>query len=168
MLYFLDKINSKIEKFEEYFITYLLLIMSSVFFIQIIMRYVFNNSLSWSEELATYLMMWMTWIGASYGVKQNMHLRVTIFIDMLNGKIRDCAYIFIDVIWMIFSIYMVVMGIRVVKMSYAGYRVSPALQIPMYLIYSSVVVGCVLMCLSLITSIHKRYFEYKSLSGGGK
>ena len=141
MLYFLDKINSKIEKFEEYFITYLLLIMSTVVFIQIIMRYVFNNSLSWSEELATYLMMWMTWIGASYGVKQNMHLRVTIFIDMLKGKTRDGAYIFIDIAWMVFSIYMIVMGIRVVRMSYAGYRVSPALQIPMYLIYSSVVVG---------------------------
>jgi TRAP-type C4-dicarboxylate transport system permease small subunit len=166
MIHCIDLINKKIEKVESIFITYLLILMSTVIFIQIIMRYVFNNSLSWSEELAAFMMMWMTWVGASYGVKQNVHLRVTIFVDMLKGRARDLAYIIIDVAWMVFSIYMVVMGLRVVKMSYAGYRVSPALQVPMYLIYSSVVVGCVLMCLSLITSLHIRYTEYKAMAEG--
>ena len=91
-----------------------MLIMSTVIFIQIIMRYVFNSSLSWSEELAAYIMMYKTWVGASYGVKLNMHLRVTVIVDLLKGKLRDIAYIIIDVVWMIFSAYMVVMGIRVV------------------------------------------------------
>ena len=163
MLNLIDRLNEKIEIFEKYFITYLMLIMSTVIFIQIIMRYVFNSSLSWSEELAAYIMMYMTWVGASYGVKLNMHLRVTVIVDLLKGKLRDIAYIIIDVVWMIFSAYMVVMGIRVVKMSYAGYRVSPALEIPMFLIYSSVVIGCIL---SLISSIHKRYRDYKKLVGG--
>lgn len=140
--------------------------MSTVIFIQIIMRYIFNNSLSWSEEFATFCMMWMTWIGSSYGVKKNKHLRVTIFVDFLKGKYKIFAYIMIDVIWMFFSAIMVVMGTRVVRLSYAGHRVSPALQIPMYLIYFSVVMGCVLMCLSLLTSIQKRYGDYAALSGG--
>lgn len=166
MLNLIDRLNEKIEIFEKYFITYLMLIMSTVIFIQIIMRYVFNSSLSWSEELAAYIMMYMTWVGASYGVKLNMHLRVTVIVDLLKGKLRDIAYIIIDVVWMIFSAYMVVMGVRVVKMSYAGYRVSPALEIPMFLIYSSVVIGCILMFLSLISSIHKRYRDYKKLVGG--
>ncbi len=168
MLKWINWFNDRIEKVEEYFITYLLLVMSTVIFFQIIMRYVFNNSLSWSEEFAAFSMMWMTWIGSSYGVKKRMHLRVTVFVEMLREKYRAAAYIAIDVIWMIFSAFMVVMGMRVVRMSYAGHRLSPALEIPMYLIYSSVVVGCVLMCLSLVSSIQERVEFYKNVGREGK
>lgn len=163
MLDFIDKLNDKIGKIEMYFITYLLILMSCDVFLQIIMRYVFNNSLSWSEELATFMMMWMTWVGASYGVKEGIHLRVTIFVDMLKGKSRAIAYIIIDIIWLIFSFYMVVMGTRIVRLAFEAQRVSPALEVPMYFIYSSVVVGCFLMFLSLITSIRKRIRNYKQL-----
>ena len=36
--------------------------------IQVIMRYLFKNSLSWSEEMARYLFVWMTFISISYGI----------------------------------------------------------------------------------------------------
>ena len=165
MLKLIGKFNDKIEKVEEYFITYLLIIMSTVIFLQIVMRYIFNNSLTWSEEFAVFTMMWMTWVGSSYGVKKNIHLRVTVFVDMLPERYRTAAYIFIDVVWMLFSITMIVMGIRMVKMSFIGHRVSPALDIPMYLIYCSVVVGCVLMSLSLVSSIQKRLSFHKKDAG---
>lgn len=165
MLKLLGMINDKVEKVEEYCITYLLMIMSTVIFLQIIMRYVFNNSLTWSEEFAILSMMWITWIGSSYGVKKNIHLRVTVFVDMLPEKYRIAAYIVIDVVWMLFSIVMVVMGIRMVKMSYIGQRMSPALDVPMYLIYCSVVVGCILMSLSLVSSIYRRTGYYKKDAG---
>lgn len=32
-------------------------------FVQVVMRYVFNNSLSWSEELARYVFIWQIWLG---------------------------------------------------------------------------------------------------------
>lgn len=165
MLQWLGRFNDKIEKVEERFITILLIVMSTVIFLQIVMRYVFNNSLTWSEEFAILTMMWMTWVGSSYGVKKNIHLRVTVFVDMLAEKYRAAAYIFIDVVWMLFSITMVVMGIRMVKMSYIGQRMSPALDVPMYLIYCSVVVGCLLMSLSLVSSIHKRVRSYQKDAG---
>lgn len=165
MLQWLGRFNDRIEKVEEYFITYLLIIMSTVIFLQIIMRYIFNNSLTWSEEFAVLTMMWMTWIGSSYGVKKNIHLRVTVFVDMLPEKYRVAAYIVIDAVWMLFSVVMIVMGTRMVKMSYLGQRMSPALDVPMYLIYCSVVVGCVLMSLSLVSSIHKRVSFYQKDAG---
>ncbi len=160
----IDIFNHRIEKMEETIITYMLLFISCVVMLQIIMRYVFNNSLTWSEELSTFVMMWMTWVACSYAVKKNMHLRVTLFIDMLKGKWRSYAYILIDIVWFVFSVYMVVMGSKMVQLSYRGGRVSPALQVPMYFIYSSVIVGCLLMCLSLISSIFKRTSESREMN----
>ena len=46
-----------------------------VLFLQVVMRKMFNNSLSWSEELARYLFIWMVFIGISYGAKQDVYKR---------------------------------------------------------------------------------------------
>ena len=52
-------------KIEEYFLVYSLILMVALVFIQVIMRYIFNNSLSWSEELVRYIFIWQIWLGAS-------------------------------------------------------------------------------------------------------
>jgi len=44
--------------------------------LQNISRFVLRDSLSWSEELARYLMVWATFIGASIGVKRGSHVGV--------------------------------------------------------------------------------------------
>ena len=56
--------------FEEYFVVWTMAIMTILVFIQVVMRYVFSNSLSWSEELARFIFLWVSWIGASYAVKE--------------------------------------------------------------------------------------------------
>jgi len=39
--------------------------MTILVFIQVVMRYVFSNSLSWSEEMARFIFLWLSWIGAA-------------------------------------------------------------------------------------------------------
>ena len=57
------------DKLEEYFLVFCLGFMVLLVFVQVVMRYIFQNSLSWSEELARYLFLWLSWIGASYAVR---------------------------------------------------------------------------------------------------
>jgi TRAP-type C4-dicarboxylate transport system permease small subunit len=149
----LDKINEGIEKIEKYFITWSMIIMSAVIFIQVIMRYVFNNSLSWSEELTLFISTYMIWIAASYAIKKDAHLRITLFVDMFKGKPRIFVYLIIDIIWLAFSMGMIYLGEKMVRMSVLNNRVSPALEVPMWVIYASLIVGSLLMCLSLMIKI---------------
>ena len=67
------------DNFEEYFCVWTMAIMTILVFIQVVMRYVFSNSLSWSEELARFIFLWLSWIGASYAVKERSHFRVEMF-----------------------------------------------------------------------------------------
>ena len=48
-----------------------------ILFVQIISRQLFNYSLSWSEELSTYMFVWFVYFGASYATKLAAHNRVT-------------------------------------------------------------------------------------------
>ena len=54
---------------EEYLLVGSLAFNVVLVFFQVVMRYVFQNSLSWSEELARYIFLWQTWVGASYAVE---------------------------------------------------------------------------------------------------
>ena len=72
-----NKIISFIDKLEEILLVSMFVLMVLIIFIQVIMRYVFNNSLSWSEELGKFLFVWLSWIGISIGERRNEHIKIT-------------------------------------------------------------------------------------------
>ena len=72
--------------FEEVTLVALLAVTVTLTFIQVIMRYIFHNSLSWSEELARYLFLYLIWIGAAYAVKRESHLRIQIILSKIPSK----------------------------------------------------------------------------------
>ena len=57
------------DNIELYICVFLMSFMTLLVFVQVVMRYVFNNSLSWSEELARYTFIWLIYIGISYGCR---------------------------------------------------------------------------------------------------
>ena len=138
-------------------------------FLQVIMRYVFSSSLSWSEELARYLFLWQIWLGASYAVKERKHLRIEAVQSMIKsvrGKIRfELVALFL---WLVFSIFMVYKGGELVKLLFVRGQVSPAMRVPMAYAYASVPVGCLLMSIRLIAEIRTMFKEYLSAEGGTK
>ncbi len=54
-------------------------------FINVVARYVFNNSLMWVEELVRYMMIWVTFLGADLCIKANIHVKM----DLLHIKLPD-------------------------------------------------------------------------------
>ena len=59
---------------EEVLLSILLLIMLVVCTMQVIWRYVLEDALSWSEELARYIFAWLVWVAAAYATKKMRHL----------------------------------------------------------------------------------------------
>ena len=72
------------DHFEETILVYSYLLVVPLLFVQVVSRYVFNHSLSWSEELARYIFIWQVWLGSSYCVKENRHIRIDIFTEHLS------------------------------------------------------------------------------------
>jgi len=152
----LEKLNGYIDKIEDALLTYLMIIMTSVIFLQVIMRYVFNNSFTWCEEFSVICFMWITWIGASNGVKKGTHIRILILIDLLNEKTKKIFMLIIDIVWFLFTLLLVKYGWQMVLMAYEFNRRTPALDVPMAFNYLSVILGGTCMALGLTSVILTR------------
>ena len=81
MLKFLNNI-------EEKFLVLNLLISTLIVFMNVVLRYVFSASLSWVDEAARYMFIWLIWIGADYTLANRKHLRIDIISAKLHGRAR--------------------------------------------------------------------------------
>ena len=146
---------------EEFILVYSLMVSVALVFVQVVMRRVFNNSLSWSEELARYLYVWQTWLGVSYAARNGTHLRITMLKDRLPAKVQQVLEVFVTLVWLGFGIFVIYQGMGVVNTISSFGQKSSALKIPMQLCYLSVPVGMFLMCIRIVERTIKDQFLHK-------
>ena len=82
----------------------------SIMFIQVVFRYIFNNSLSWSEELIRFLFVWLTFLGGALAINNKSHIAVEFFIELLPVKYLKYTKIFNLILITAFFPSMVVIG----------------------------------------------------------
>lgn len=150
------------EKFEEYFLVITLTISVILIFAQVVMRYVFSASLSWSEELARYLFLWQIWIGASFAAKKEKHLRTDILKTAVSKKYKNYVELIAIVIWLVFSIFLTYKSSLLVISIGKTHQLSPAMRMPMSYAYASVPFGCALMSIRLIQNMYLNIVDYKN------
>ncbi|ARK31211.1 TRAP transporter small permease [Halalkalibacter krulwichiae] len=139
--------------FEEIFLVIFTVIMVTAIFVQVVMRYVLGSSLAWSEELARYCFIWLVYLGISYGVKKQRHIKVDIILLFLKDRWKIVVNILANVIFLSFAIFVVVYGYDIAKTVLTYGQKSPALQIPMGLVYLATPVGMGVTALRLIQQI---------------
>lgn len=144
--------------FEEGILAVLMSVTSIIVFLQVIMRFVFRNSLTWSEELARYLFIWMIYIGVSYGIKKRSHLAVDALDSLFGKKGILITNTIVDMFLMAFMVTMTYFGFDIVL---RATRVSAALGLPMKYVYLAPVVG---FGLSIIRIIQRNIIDYKDFN----
>lgn len=76
-------LNTWLCKFENLLNSAALIVVLIVISLQIIMRYVFNRPLLWSEELSRYLYVWIAWLGCAFCAGTRSHISVPLLFDIL-------------------------------------------------------------------------------------
>lgn len=87
------KIIDMIFKAVEWVITALVALMSALVLLQIINRAILNTSLTWSEEIVNYSMIWIAMLGSCLLVRNNGHMAVDNFLKMLRGVPKSYRHI---------------------------------------------------------------------------
>jgi TRAP-type C4-dicarboxylate transport system permease small subunit len=139
---------------EEAFIFLSLSAMSVIIAVQVLMRYVFQSSLSWSEEIARYLFIWLIYVGISYGVKKSAHVSVTALDLVLSDKARRCLKIISIIVFFLFSVMIIQYGWQVCSRIMRFGQESPAAGLQMGLVYMAVPVGFALTCFRLAQKLY--------------
>jgi len=91
-------------------------------------RYVLNVTPTWVEQLALLLICYIAFLGAATGIRENTHLGVTLFRDMLPIPAQKVVMIVIDIIIAAFGAVMVIAGITLMKFGWS--TLLPMLDIP--------------------------------------
>lgn len=117
-----------------------------ILFINVVLRYLFHYSLGWTEEIATYLLVFIVYIGASVGAWNNSQIRVGILADSIP-PMRKYFDFFSVTIAFIFSVCLTVLGFQFVMIQWITGLKSVTIPIPMYFIYAILPLGGLLMSL---------------------
>ncbi|MDO4689712.1 MAG: TRAP transporter small permease [Fusobacterium sp.] len=157
-----NKIVNFLDSLEEIVLVIMFALMVLVIFGQVIMRYVFNNSLSWSEELGKFLFVWISWIGISIGAKRKEHIKITMFVDKCSPRnALICEILSEAVVFGICAVtayYGMELVISQAHINFAGIKISMSWG------YLSVVIGCIIMMLRNLIIIKS---SFNSLRKGG-
>ena len=128
----------------------LLVALTVVVVSQVVARYVLETPLSWSEELARFLLMWLSMLSAAYAFKTGAHFALRILVMQLPKAIRRVVTLLVHVVVVLF--FAVLLYYSVVFVAGVSGHLAPALQVPMELPYASVVVGTALILFEVIRS----------------
>jgi len=155
----LKKINCGITKIVEVVIVIFALVMVLACFAQICTRLA-GVPLSWSEELARYMAVWLTFLGAAYALRKQTLVAVEILYEKLQGISRKALYLFISVLILLFCYNLIRYGWAFANKFMA--QKSPAMQIPKGLVYLSAPLCGILMVLYQIEVVYDKVFSKES------
>ena len=111
--------------------------------IQVVSRYVFSSPLSWTEELARFALVWLTFISAGFVMARRLHVTV----DLVAAKLNRRAAVLMDAFAML--VVLVVSGAMTVagtQFAVSAARLNaPATDLPMSVVYTAAVLGFALI-----------------------
>jgi len=131
--------------------------MTLILGVQVFMRYVVHNSLSWSEEAARYIFIWLIYIGISYGAKIMKHIRIEAALGLFPRTMRPYVEIIGDILFLGFSLFVVYSSWGIVQKQILLGQLSPAIQMPMWFVYSAPLVGFSLTAIREVQAIVYRW-----------
>lgn len=141
----MGKLNKLFNHIEEYLAISTMLGASLLVFFQVVLRYLFNESLYWSEEAARYLIIWCIFIGSSIAVREKGHATVDAIVVILPANFKKIFYILANLTGVIFCIVLIWSGSLVVSNVLNYGNVTPSLGISMAIPYLAVPVGGAMM-----------------------
>ncbi len=131
--------------------------MTGIVVVQVFFRYVLNMSLFWSEELARYLLVWMTFLGASVAYYHGVHPGVDAVFSRMSPWLKKISTLVVHGASLFLFGIMVISGIEFAW--FVRLQISPALAIPKWIILAIVPIS------GLVLMIHGICFLIRDLKG---
>lgn len=120
--------------------------------LQVLGRYVpFIKPFSWTEEIARWLLVWLTFLGATHVAKTSSYTRVDYFVNKLSPKVKKYVGIFDKVCMLAFTGYFAYKSL-IVFTTVSTNELGPATQLPMLLVRSAVFTGMAITFLQMLAA----------------
>jgi TRAP-type transport system small permease protein len=129
--------------------------------LQVFTRYVLNAPLSWTEEVSTMFLIWMTYVGAYSLLYRDTHPRVEIIDELFGKRISRWLHTFWDFVIGVFLVALAYAGVMLMEV--VVYDKTPALRISYAIVLCIIPIVALMMLFTIIRRIYRTLFN---LSGG--
>jgi TRAP-type C4-dicarboxylate transport system permease small subunit len=123
-------------------------LLGATVFYQFFTRYVLNNSASWTEEIARYLLIATVFTGATIGVAKNNHIQVDFFYKFMPQWLSKFMNTLVDILRIGFFGAATFLTYQMME-KLGNYKMT-IIDLPMNLVYGVVLVGFAAMCIRAI------------------
>ncbi|MCB4807554.1 TRAP transporter small permease [Tamlana sp. 62-3] len=121
---------------------------------QVFTRFVMGTPSSFTDELARYLMIWLGILGAAYVSGRNMHVAIDVLPLRSSSKTQKKIKLLVYILIIVFALLaMVIGGSRLVYITYILDQFSPALQMPLAVVYAAIPVSGLLIIYYKVSDI---------------
>jgi TRAP-type C4-dicarboxylate transport system permease small subunit len=145
MAQFLLGIQRGIDRLVRWIVILFMLVMTVAVSLQIVFRYVFNAPLGWSEEVARFSFVWVSFFGASALLRVREHIGVNVFVERFPPRLRAASIFLADLIALTCIYFFVVGGISLTTNEWR--QLAPATEIPMGWVYLAIPISTMLMAI---------------------
>lgn len=147
------------DRFEETLMMIMLAVLCLVMGVSVISRYILNDALSWAEEICRYLFVWSAFLSTSLCLRRRSSIKIDMLMVALPFRMQRVLLVVGDLIMLVFFCYMLSGAWSVTVMMYTRSQTSPALLLPMWLVYGAAVVG---FALSIVRLLQRIYYLVKT------
>jgi len=158
------RINHILDKLEGFFIASILGTAAILTFTQVIFRYGLNSSIFWAEEAILYLIIAMSFLSTSLGIRRGSHITVDILKALISKSYIHIFTAVSAIIGIAFASALLYYGGNLFLKTLMRGQLSPALRLPIASIYIFIPITALLQIYRYIDVIHSAYQKHKQLA----
>ncbi|MBN1106353.1 MAG: TRAP transporter small permease [Deltaproteobacteria bacterium] len=144
----LEKVETAFVRANKALIGIMMALMFILVFFNVVGRYCFRSSFGTTEEISSFLMIWVTYLGAGLALREGRHAAIDLFQDLLPLRARRHLRAGLGVVILLFLSALAYYGIRFALFGWS--QVAAATQIPKGLPYLGVPLGAAVCGMHLV------------------
>jgi TRAP-type C4-dicarboxylate transport system permease small subunit len=127
---------------------------------QVFTRFILKNPSTWTEELAVFMLIWVSLLGAAVALGRGAHLGIDYFVGKLPEKIRLVTEVFVFLCIALFSFTVMILGgIELVTETLRLEQISPAINVKVGYVYLAVPISGFFLVLYSVIGLFERLAE---------
>ncbi|MFA5422524.1 MAG: TRAP transporter small permease [Phycisphaerae bacterium] len=127
---------------------------------QVFTRFVLKNPSTWTEEVAVFMLIWVSLLGAAVALGRGAHLGIDYFVGKLPVRIRIYTEVFVFLVVALFSFsVMIVGGTELVIRTLQLEQISPAINVKVGYVYLAIPISGFFLVMYSIIGLVERIAE---------
>ena len=149
----MERIERMLVRANAFIIGLMMIVMFILVFTNVITRYCFGFSIATAEEISTFLMIWVTYLGAGLALREGRHASIDFFQDLLSARAQRLVRTLLGIVLIVFFALLCWYGARFAHFGWGLETI--ATQIPKGIPYLCIPIGAALFAIHLFLVFRK-------------